>query len=486
MMKARRAIAPVLLAATLLSGCNLAPAYRPPSTAPVPAAFKEMPGWRSAAPADAVARGNWWELLGDPVLSGLEAKLVVSNQNLAAARAAFDQAQAMVRQQRAALFPSVNLNGRGTDERTFGSSDNGGSTNGGSTGGSAGNTTSGGTGGNAFQFALGASWQPDLWGALGNGVSQAGALAQASAGDLANATLSAQGEMALDYVQLRGLDEQKRLLDVTAADYGRALAITTNRYKAGIAARSDVDQAQTALSNAQAQAKDLVRQRATLEHAIAVLAGENPSTFSLPQQPWNPIVPEVPALLPSQLLERRPDIAAAERRVAAANANIGIQRAAGFPLIGLSANVGTGNNSVSNLFQAGTSAWSFGLTGLLSLLDFGANKAKVAGARAGWEHTVAQYRQTVLGAFQQTEDQLAAVRVLLDEADDRTAAATAAGQAETVARNQYLAGTISYSDVIVAQTTALNARIAQIQLVADRQVAAISLIEAVGGHWDGA
>ena len=474
MMKARRALLPVLMAATTLSGCNLAPAYQRPAMAPLPATFKEMPGWRSAAPADAVARGNWWELLGDPVLSGLEAKVLVSNQNLAAARAAFEQARALVRQQRAALFPSVGLNAEGTDAHSFAS------------GGDKPTSGTGGTSGDAFQLSLGASWEPDLWGALGNGVSQAKAQAEASAGDLANATLSAQGELALDYVQLRGLDEQKRLLDMTAADYGRALTITTNRYKAGVAAKSDVDQAQTALSNAQAQAKDLIRQRAALEHAIAVLAGENPSTFSLPEAQWNPMVPEVPAVLPSQLLERRPDIAAAERRVAAANANIGIQRAAGFPLIGLTANAGTGANALADLFQAGTSAWSVGLSGLLTMLDFGANRAKVAGARAGWEQTVAQYRQTVLGAFQQTEDQLAAVRVLCAEGDDRIAAATAAGHAEAMARNQYLAGTIGYADVIVAQTTALDARVAQIQLITDRQVAAISLIEAVGGRWDSA
>jgi NodT family efflux transporter outer membrane factor (OMF) lipoprotein len=458
----------VTLLATLLGGCSFAPVYQRPATVTIPPSFKELPDWHAAAPSDAVARGRWWELFGDPVLTGLEAKVLVSNQNLASAKAAFDQARALVRQQRAALFPAVSLTAKGTDARSIG---------GGNASIASGNDT-------AYQLGLGASWEPDLWGAIGNSVSQAKAQAQASAGDLANATLSAQGDLALDYVQLRGIDQQTHLLDTTVADYARALAITTNRYKAGVAAQSDVDQAQTALSNARAQAQDLVRQRTALEHAIAVLVGENPSTFALAPSPWNPMVPDVPATIPSEILQRRPDIAAAERRVAAANANIGIQRAAAFPVIGLTAGLGTNASGLAGLFAAGTSAWSLGLTGVLSLLDFGANKAKVAGARAAWEQAVAQYRQTVLGAFQQTEDQLAAARTLREEAGERNTAAAAAGRAEAVARNQYVAGIIGYADVIVAQTAALSARVAEVQSVTDRQVAAISLIEAVGGHWD--
>lgn len=469
MSSPNRAIAALSLLAVSLGSCNLAPAYRVPTSVPIPPAFKELPGWRTAAPSDAVARGAWWELFGDPVLTRLEGKVLVSNQNLAAAKAAFDQARALVRQQRAGLFPAVTLSGKATGEGALGTPS------------ATAATTS--TAGSAFQLTLGASWEPDLWGGIGNSVNQASAQAQASAGDLANATLSAQGELALDYVQLRGIEAQKLVLDATVAAYQRALTITTNRYNAGVAARLDIDQAETALHSAQALAADLVRQRALFEHAIAVLAGENPSSFTLEATVWNPMVPEVPAVVPSVLLERRPDIAAAERRVAAANANIGIQRAAAFPAIGLTGGVGTAASGLGALFEAGTSAWSLGLNGLLSLLDFGANKAKVTGARAAWEQTVAQYRQTALGAFQQTEDQLASVRVLRDVASKRSAAAVSAGRAEAIAHNQYLAGLIGYSDVITAQTTALSARVGEIQAVSSRQVAAISLIEAIGGHW---
>lgn len=450
-----------MLLATLLGGCNLAPPYQRPATVAIPPSFKELPDWQVATPNDAVARGAWWTLFDDPVLNGLEGKVLVSNQNLAAAKAAFDQARALVRQQRAALFPTVSLTARGTESRTFDNANQ-----------------------SSYQVNLGASWEPDLWGAIGNSVSQAKAQAQASAGDLANATLSAQGELALDYVQLRGLDEQKRLLDTTVADYTRALAITVNRYNVGVAARADVDQAQTALFNAQAQAQQLIRQRAALEHAIAVLAGENPSLFTVTPVPWNPAVPDVPAVVPSALLQRRPDVAAAERRVAAANADIGIQRAGAFPLINLTGGVGSTATDLAGLFAASTSAWSLGLTGLLTLLDFGANKAKVAGARAAWEQSVAQYRQTVLNAFQQTEDQLAAARVLRGETASRSAAAASASRAEAIARNQYVAGLIGYADVIVAQNAALTARVAEIQSTTNRQIAAISLIEAIGGHWD--
>jgi NodT family efflux transporter outer membrane factor (OMF) lipoprotein len=330
---------------------------------------------------------------------------------------------------------------------------------------------------------VGATWEPDLWGRIGNSVKQAGALAQASKADLATATLSAQGELALDYVQLRGIEIQQAILAATIDAYQKAFTITTNRYNAGVVARSDVLQAETALRNARADAADLDRQRAAFEHAIAVLVGENPSTFSLPAASLNRAVPEVPALLPAALLERRPDVAAAERRVAAANAAIGIERAAFFPTIDLSGDAGFNARKLGSLFDAASSVWSLGLTGVLTLLDFGARSARVAEARAAYAQTVAIYRQTVLTAFQQTEDQLAAVRVLAVVAHERTAAAVAATRAEEIARNQYLAGQIGYSDVIVAQTAALSARRAEAQSVIDRQSAAISLIQAIGGSW---
>lgn len=458
-----------------LAGCSFAPAYRRPVTATIPASFKEAPGWRTALPADDVARGEWWKLFGDPVLDALEAKVAVTNQNVAAAVAAYDQARATVREQRGALFPLVDLSASGTRVGSFGNTQATVGT------GSGANT---GSGSERYTLSIGASWEPDLWGRLRNSVKQAGALAEASRADLANATLSAQGELALNYIQLRSLEAQKAILDTSVQSYERALQITRNRYAQGVVARVDVLQAETQLRNTRAEDADLIRQRALLEHAIAVLVGENPSTFSVPAAPWRRVVPEVPAVLPSALLERRPDIAAAERRVAAANAAIGIRKAAFFPTIGLSGSTGLNASSLGSLFEAASSVWSLGLTGALTLLDFGARSAQVAEARAAYAQAVAQYRQTVLAAFQQVEDELAAIRVLARVAEERSAAAEAANKVEQITRNQYLSGILGYSDVIAAQATALSARRTAVIAQVDRQVAAISLIQAIGGRWD--
>ena len=505
-------------AALALSGCNLAPAYRVPTTF-MPAGFKEAPGWRTAAPADAVAKGQWWLLFNDPVLTGLEERVSVNNQNVAAAAAAYAQARAAVREARAQLFPTIDLSGGATRAGSFGNgsttiiggtvtntgstSTTGttgtgttgtGTTGTGTTGTSTGTTGTGTTSGTTatvtrgsssqrYTLSLGASWEPDLWGQVLNSVRQQRGLAEASAGDLANATLSAQGELATDYVQLRGLEAQKRILDATVTAYARALTITNNRYTQGVAAKVDVLQAQTQLTTAQANAADLVRQRAIFEHAIAVLIGENPSSFVLAEQAWNRTVPDVPATLPSALLERRPDVAAAERRVAAANAVIGVERAAFFPTIGLSGSVGLNSSTLGSLFTAGSSLWSLGAQLAETVLDFGARSARVAAARAAWQQQVATYRQTVLTAFQQVEDELAASRVLAYVGDQRTIAAQTATQVEQLTQNQYLAGQIAYTDVITAQATALTARQTEAQAIVDRQVAALTLIQAIGGSW---
>ncbi|TCM22102.1 NodT family efflux transporter outer membrane factor (OMF) lipoprotein [Novosphingobium sp. PhB165] len=457
------------LAVLLLAGCNLAPAYHPPTTVAIPASFKEAPDWAPARPSDDVARGAWWSLFGDPVLDGLERKVEVTNQNVAASRAAYQAARAIVAVQRSNLFPTVTGSVSAARTEPFSA-----------TSGTDPTTSTG----SRFALGIGASWEPDLWGRLSNAVTQAGANAQAAAGDLANATLSAQGELATDYVQLRGIDDQRVLLDATIKDYARALTITTNKYNAGTVAHSDVYQAQTSLANATATRQDLDRQRGLLEHAIAVLIGENPSTFSLAQTDVKPTVPTTPGILPATLLERRPDIAAAERRVAAANANIGIQRAAYFPQISLSANANTDGGSVKQLFSAATSLWSLGLTGLMTLLDFGARHGQVMQAHAEYDQAVATYRQTTLTAFQQVEDNLIATRVLAGVTKSRITAADSANRAETIANNQYLAGIIDYSQVIVAQTTAFNARQTQIQAVIDQQTATIALMQAIGGKWE--
>lgn len=473
----------LLLAPMLLAGCNLAPPYQRPATVPIPASFKEAPGWIVGTPDDASARGEWWRLFNDPILDAFEDKVVITNQNVAAARASYEAARALVMVQRSALFPtvtgSVNASHSGHIFPTNGNSVSSGTS--GSTTTSKG-TSSGATGSN-FALDIGATWQPDLWGKLGNAVTQAKANAQASAGDLENATLSARGELATDYVELRGTDAQRVLLDATIKDYQRSLVITTNKYNAGTVAHSDVYQAQTSLDNAIASREDLDRQRAIFEHAIAMLAGDNPSTLSIMPTNWNPVVPSVPGIVPATLLERRPDIAAAERRVAAANANIGIQRAAYFPQVTLTGDAGTSGSRIGQLFSAATSIWSLGLSGLMTLLDFGARHGQVLQARAQYEQAVATYRETVLTAFQQVEDNLAATRVLAGVTLSHTAAATAATRAETIAANQYLGGIVDYTEVVVARNAALSARQTQIQSVVNQQTATIALVQAIGGSW---
>ncbi|WP_157217501.1 efflux transporter outer membrane subunit [Flavisphingomonas formosensis] len=464
-----------VLAAMLLSGCSMAPHYSRPAQ-PIPAGFKEEAGWRTAQPADDIAKGQWWKLFGDPVLDDLEARVLVSNQNLAAAEAAYRQARATVSEQRAALLPTVDLSADATRAGTFGS----GTT---TINNSGGVQNSSSNGSKRYTVSIGASWEPDLWGRIGSTVRQAKANAQASHADLVNAALSAQGELALDYVQLRGIEAQQLILADTISAYERALTITTNRYNSGVVARVDVLQAETQLRTARASAADLVRQRAIFEHAIAVLVGESPSTFSIAPAAWNRAVPDVPGILPSALIERRPDVAAAERRVAAANQQIGIARAAFFPTIGLSGSVGGNSSSLGNLLKAVSSVWSLGATGALTLLDFGARAAQVRQARAAYDEAVATYRQIVLTAFQQTEDELAAVRVLKTVGDERVAAAVAANRVEQLTQNQYVAGIIAYTDVITAQTTALSARQTEASAIVDRQVAAITLIQAIGGTW---
>ena len=451
-----------------VSGCAVGPDHQRPSTPDI-SAFKEAEGWVPAAPADALERGPWWSLFGDPVLDQLAARVEVSNQNVAAAVGAYAQARAVVREQRASLFASVTLNGGAN--RSHSSS------------GSSATSVSGGRTGNSFSASIGASWEPDVWGRLGRAVDSASASAQASAADLASARLSAQGELAINYLTLRQVDAQKALLENTLTGFQRTLEITQNRYAAGISAKTDVLQSQTQLANAQADDAGLVRQRAQLEHAIAVLVGEAPGNFSLSPAAWNPSVPEVPAGVPSTLLQRRPDIAAAERRVAVANEQIGIARAAYYPSLPLGASYGFGASRVADLFNASTSVWSLGLSAAQTLFNAGATTARVEGSEAAHAQAVARYRQTVLTAFQGVEDQLAATRVLLTQQDLRRQASQAADQVEQQVLNRYRSGQVSYTEVITAQATALSARRALVQAMADRQTTAVALIQSLGGGW---
>jgi len=453
-------------AAALLSGCLVGPNYVRPTVA-APPQFKEAEGWVKAQPADAAPRGDWWTVFNDPVLNDLEHKVVISNQNLAAAEAAYRQAHEIVAEDRAQLFPTVTANGSANRTKS-----------------STGSSTPVFSGPrNSFQATAGASWAPDLWGKIRRTIEGAKASAQASAADIANAQLSAQSELAIDYVQLRAFDELKRLTDITIEGYSRSLTITTNQYNAGIAAKSDLLNAQTQLANTQAQSADYVRQRQLMEHAIAVLTGEPPANLALAPTDWTLKVPDVPVMVPSVLLQRRPDVAAAERQAADASAQIGVQVAAYYPTLNLTGQYGFSASSLGSLFSASSNLWSFGGSAAETLFDFGARHARVGQARAAYDQAVAQYRQTVLTAFQQVEDQLATQRILAQETPFRTQASEAADAAERISLNQYRAGTAIYTTVVVAQAAAYNARTSLIQNQLSQIVASINLVTALGGGW---
>jgi NodT family efflux transporter outer membrane factor (OMF) lipoprotein len=459
------ALAGVALVAALIAGCAVGPAYERPAVE-TPAQFKEGQGeWVRAAPADTLERGPWWELFQDPDLNALASQVEVSNQNVAAAVAAYAQARALVAQQRASLFPTVSLDAGAT--RSGG-------------GGSVGGTR------NSYQVSIGGSWEPDVWGRLRSGVEAAGAGEQASLADLQAAKLSAQGELASDYFNLRQLDVQRALLTETVAGYQRSLTIATNRYNAGVAPHSDALQAQTQLANAQADLLGVERQRATLEHAIAVLVGKAPGNFTLAPRPtWQAALPEIPFGVPSTLLQRRPDIAAAERRAAQANEQIGVAQAAYFPSLRLSGSGGSNAASIGDLFKASSLVWSLGLSLAETIFDGGLRSAQVASARASFEQASARYRQTVLAAFQGVEDDLVAARVLQSQLALRQQAAQAANLVEQQVSNRYKSGLVSYTEVVTAQATALNARRSLVQAQSDRNVAAVALIQALGGGWQG-
>jgi NodT family efflux transporter outer membrane factor (OMF) lipoprotein len=454
-----------LALALLLAGCAVGPRYERPS-AELPTAFKEAPaadGWVPAQPGDALDRGDWWVRFGDSELDALAARVQISNQTIAAAAANYAQAQALVRGQQASLFPSVSVDA--------------GARRGGPVRGGGGSTRS-------YSAGLAADWAPDLWGRIDQSIAGAQANAQASAADLASARLSAIGALASNYLSLREADAEIALLSDTITGYERSLEITRNRYEAGIVAQSDVLQAQTQLVNAQAERVGLRRSRAVVEHAIAVLVGLPPAGFAIAPAAWSPTVPAVPTGLPSLLLQRRPDIAAAEREVAAANAQIGIARTAYYPNIGLSAGLSGNASRIGDLFSASSLLWSLGVSLAQTVFDAGARDATLDAARASHAATVARYRQTVLAAFQDVEDQLSATAALAEQEGLRRAASQAADRTEQQMLNRYRAGQVSYSDVVNAQASALSARRALAQLQLSRQLAAVSMIQALGGGWE--
>lgn len=477
------------VAAAALCGCAVGPDYKRP-TSPVAPAYKEQATpqagqqevWNPAQPAaDLAPRGDWWSIFNDPALAALETRVVISNQNVAVAEAAYRQAEALVREQRAALFPALDLTGGVT--RSGGGR--------GSTGtvvsGGGGSVITGGAGGGSttnFRANANASWELDLWGRIRRSIESARGQAEASEADLAGATLSAQATLAADYFDLRQTDAQIALLTEVVEGYRRALKITQNRYNASIAPHSDVLQAQSQLSTAEGDLADLGNSRAAFEHAIAVLVGETPSSFSLPADPnWQGAIPAIPAGIPSTLLQRRPDIAAAERRAASASAQIGVQKAAWFPSLTITSSYGFSGTQLGKLFDAPSSVWSAGAAVAQTLFDAGATRARVSEARAAYDQSVAEYRQTVLAAFQDVEDQLAAQRQLAIEQGHRVQSAEAAQAAATMVLNQYKAGQVAYTDVVTAQATALTARRSVVQATAVRQTTAVALVQALGGGW---
>ncbi len=456
----------ILLSASCLAGCAVGPTYHRPD-APVEHQFTATEGWTPAAPADQVEKGAWWRVYNDAVLDGLEQKVAVNNQNVAAAEATVRQMQALVAENRAALWPTLGL--------TFGASRSGGTS-------SSSTTTT--TNGNRFSAGLDAAWSLDIWGKVRREVEQARANAEASKADLANATLSAQATLAIAYFDLRATEEQQRLLQTTVDNDSKALTLTQNQYKAGVAQRSDVLQAQSQLSTSQASLADLALTRGQYVHAIATLIGTPPDQVDIAAGPLATVVPVVPTGVPSQLLERRPDIASSERAVAAANAEVGIAETAFFPTLDLSASDTASASTLSKLFSAHNSTWSVGADLADTLIEFGARSASVKGAKAGYDGAVAKYRETVLEAFQGTEDNLLALRVLEGEQGLREQAESQARQAEQIELNNYKQGTVAYSSVITAQNTTLSAMISTLNVRKSRLEASVNLIEDLGGGWD--
>ena len=451
-----------------LSACTLGPDYQRPAME-IPAEFRHAEGWTQAQPADALARGAWWELYGDAELNGLIGKLNVDNHNLAASEAQYRQARALVRGARASFYPSLSGSG-GVTRSSQGTGSNS----------TLGNSSSVG---NSYELGLNAAWELDLWGKLRRGLESNQASAVASAADLAAARLSLQSELAQNYLQLRVLDEQKRLLDATVAAYARALQLTENQYRAGIVPRSDVAQALTQLKSTQAQAIDLEWQRAQLEHAIAVLTGAAPGSLRIAVREDLPQLPAIPLALPSQLLQRRPDIAAAERRVAAANAEIGVAQAAWYPDLTISANGGYRNSSFADLISVPNRFWSLGPALALTLFDGGARRAELERVEASYDQTVAQYRQAVLDSFREVEDYLVQLAVFDREAVVQQEALESARESLRLIENQYRAGSVDFNSVVNLQATALNNERTALTLLGNRLTASVQLIAALGGGW---
>jgi NodT family efflux transporter outer membrane factor (OMF) lipoprotein len=466
----RRVAALAGLAFLLLGGCMVGPDYVKPS-APSTPAYKETDGWKVAEPSDHLPRGPWWEMFEDPELHALEAEVISANQDLKVAEARLRAARAMVTFNRAALFPTISTSVgarsvRESANQPFISS--------------AVNTGRSGD----LLWSLDMSYEADLWGRVRRTVAAARHEAQATAADLETARLSLQAELAIDYFELRAADAQKQLLDETVKAFEAALRLTTNRFEGGAAPKSDVAQAQTQLDTTRVQATDIAVLRAQFEHAIAVLIGKPPAAFSLSPRPLDKRPPDIPVGVPSQLLERRPDIAAAERRVAEANEQIGIARAAYYPTVILNASVGFEGTNFKNFMNASSLLWAVGTSISQTIFDGGRRRATSDAARASYDATVATYRQTTLTAFQQVEDNLVALRVLEQEAQEQRRAVESAQLSLQLFTNRYRGGVDNYLQVITAQTIALTNQRNEIDILRRRIGASVLLVKALGGGWD--
>ncbi|HVJ55790.1 MAG TPA: efflux transporter outer membrane subunit [Aliidongia sp.] len=455
-----------LLALYVLSACDLAPEYHPPLVA-TPVDFKETAEWKRATPNDAVPRGPWWSIFQDSELDALEDRVTAANQNLKVAVAQFQEARAQAKEARAALFPTINATGAASRNQTsretafvrpnplF----------------------------NDFEPALDLTYEIDVWGRVRNSALAGKNRAQASAGDLASVDLSLHAELAADYFILRGDDGEQDVLDGTVKDYEKALELTLSRYKGGDAAEADVAEAQTQLETAKTQSADTALRRAQLEHAIAILTGVPPSNFSLEHKRLTATPPKIDAILPGELLERRPDVAAAERRVAAANADIGVARAAYYPVFNLTAMFGVEASLPGHLLNAASTAWSIGPSAVFNIFDGGLRDAQNEEALAAYDEVAADYRQTVLSAYGDVEDNLSALRLLEQENITQSAAVAAARRATFQAERRYAGGLASYFDVVTAQNVELSAALTEEDIRIRRMTAGVFLVKALGGGW---
>jgi len=454
----------------LLVGCAVGPKYhRPPVVAPP--SYKEVGDWKTAQPSEESLRGNWWEIFNDPQLNVLEQQVNISNQNLKAAEAQYTQARALVRYNRADYFPMVAAAPSASRTRVSANRPPQGA-------------PSNGVTSNDFQLPIELSYEVDAWGRVHKNVESYREEAQASAADLATVNLSMHAQLALFYFQARSLDAQEQLLQSTVAQYEQALQLNQSRFEGGVGSEVEVEQARTQLKTTIAQAQDVGVLRAQYEHAVATLIGKSASSFSLAPLPLRTPPPPIPTGLPSQLLERRPDIAYAERQMAAANARIGVAKAAYYPLLNLTAAGGFESGTLTTLLQGPSGLWAVGGQAIQTLFDGGRRRAASDQAIAAYDQTVATYRETVLTSFQQVEDNLAALGILEDEARTQNEAVLAAQKSLDLSIQRYKGGVTSYLEVTVAQSAALSDQATAVNILGRRMVAAVQLIQALGGGWD--